>query len=85
MFKGVKQIYLDIQKMKNKITNKFPYHLDLFKNEQNIHLGRWGNHHNKNLKIDYNNVDHCGPCGNEKIDNTQISQISQISQITKKH
>ena len=50
MFKGVKQKYLNIQKIKNKITEKFPYHLDLFKNEQNIHLGRWGNHHNKNLK-----------------------------------
>lgn len=49
----------------------FPYTFVLYDTTKKIQLGRWGNHDDNKtiIKTDYNNVDHCGPCGLGKIKN----------------
>ena len=40
-------------------------------------MGRWNNNKNVNqiqTSIDNANVDHCGPCGTDKIDNRNIKK-----------
>jgi len=43
----------------------------IYDKTKKIQLGRWGNHDDNKtiIKGDYNNVDHCGPCGLGKIKN----------------
>jgi hypothetical protein len=39
-------------------------------------LGRWNLHDNNHIKrIDYSNVDHCGPCGNNHLIRQKDSNI----------
>ena len=49
----------------------FPYTFVIYDTTKKIQLGRWGNHDDNKtiIKGDYNNVDHCGPCGLGKIKN----------------
>jgi hypothetical protein len=58
-------------KIKISTSSFFPYNFVIFDNNKKVQLGRWGNHCDQktNIKADYSNVDHCGPCGLDKIKN----------------
>ena len=52
-----------------KLTNRI-----LFDTHKPPSLGRWGLLHDNrvNLRVDWSNEDHCGPCGNLKLENKKI-------------
>lgn len=57
--------------LKNKLTDFFPYTFCIFDKTKTTTLGRWHSHgcNNKSFsKMDYSNVDHCGPCGDNHLD-----------------
>jgi len=50
------------------------YVRQLIEKDKKMPLGRWNNEKTTDqikTAIDLANVDHCGPCGTDKIDNTQ--------------
>ena len=51
---------------KTKVTEIFPYTFYIYDKTKATSLGRWQSHDCSNKtfsKVDYSNVDHCGPCG----------------------
>lgn len=51
---------------KTGMSELFPYTFRIYEAQKKTELGRWQNHDcaDKTFsKVDYNNVDHCGPCG----------------------
>ena len=52
----------------NPLKTIFPYNFVFYEKNKPLILGRWNNHYcnsKTNRKIDYANIDHCGPCGLE--------------------
>lgn len=52
----------------------FPYNFVLYERQKPLILGRWHNNHcdtKKSIKSDYSNLDHCGPCGLEELQEIQ--------------
>lgn len=52
----------------NPLKTIFPYNFVFYEKTKPLILGRWNNHYcnsKTNRKIDYANIDHCGPCGLE--------------------
>lgn len=48
----------------------FPYNFDIYPDKTKRVYGRWGNstcNETINRKVDYTNVDHCGPCGIDEL------------------
>lgn len=61
-----KILYKQHLQIKSKLTNLFPYTFCVYEETTKPSLGRWQSHEctEKTFsKVDYSNVDHCGPCG----------------------
>lgn len=60
-----------ISTIKTTTKTYFPFNFYIANKQQKTQLGRWGNHYDNktNIKTDYSNIDHCGPCGLDKINN----------------
>jgi len=68
---------------KTKVTEIFPYTFYIFDKTKATTLGRWQSHEctNKTFsKVDYSNVDHCGPCGLNHL-NKDVKQTTPSEQM----
>ena len=57
----------------------FPYHFEINEIKKPLTTGRWKNDdcdNSKNIKVDYSNVDHCGPCGVDELYSIKKNNIS---------
>lgn len=59
------QIYTHLRKY-------VPFVKKIFEKDLPLPVGRWGNKSSEQVAtaVDYNNVDHCGPCGTVNINNS---------------
>ena len=49
-----------------KLQSYFPYTFKIYEKNKELQLGRWKNTDCQDKtfsRVDYNNIDHCGPCG----------------------
>lgn len=60
----------------------------IFSSDFHKPLGRWGLvHENKDkmdLKVDWSNEDHCGPCGNNSLEKQMKKDTVKINKLQKK-
>lgn len=69
------QLLTQLQKtMSTTLKVVFPYNFVLYEKTKPLILGRWHNNQSdtkKSIKSDYSNLDHCGPCGLEELQEIQ--------------